>query len=292
MFDRMDHGLPTVADDFDDDAELARAVELARSAEVAVVVIGQNQNMIGEAASSSTLELPGRQLELLQAVVATGTPTVALVMSGRPLDLRWAARNVPAILQVWYPGTRGGEAVANVLFGDVAPAGRLPFTWPRTVGQVPMVYSHYRTFAPDDQGRRYWDEESTPLWVFGHGLSYADFRYGDARLEPAEVGVGGTTTVSVDVTNTSGVAADEVVQLYIHQRYGTSSRPIRELKGFQRVSLAAGETRTVTFELGPDQLRYWSAAGRDWVQDATEIDVWVGGSSAVAQGTGALLTVR
>lgn len=292
MFDRMDHGLPTVADDFDDDGELARAVELARSAEVAVVVIGQNQNMIGEAASSSTLELPGRQLELLQAVVATGTPTVALVMSGRPLDLRWAARNVPAILQVWYPGTRGGEAVANVLFGDVAPAGRLPFTWPRTVGQVPMVYSHYRTFAPDDQGRRYWDEESTPLWVFGHGLSYADFRYGDARLEPAEVGVGGTTTVSVDVTNTSDVTADEVVQLYIHQRYGTSSRPIRELKGFQRVSLAAGETRTVTFGLGPDQLRYWSAASRDWVQDATEIDVWVGGSSAVAQGTGALLTVR
>lgn len=292
MFDRMDHGLPTVADDFDDDAELGRAVELARSAEVAIVVIGQNQNMIGEKASTSTLDLPGRQLELLQAVVATGTPTVALVMSGRPLDLRWAARNVPAILQVWYPGTRGGEAVASALFGDVAPAGRLPFTWPRTVGQVPMVYSHYRTFQPEEQGQRYWDEESTPLWVFGHGLSYASFRYGDARVEPAEIGVGGTATVAVEVTNTSGVAADEVVQLYIHQRHGTSTRPIRELKGFQRLTLVAGETRTVTFELGPDQLRYWSAATRDWVQDATEIDVWVGGSSAVTEGTGALLTVR
>lgn len=282
LFDHMDHGLPTVPDDFDDDAELARAVELAAGSEVAVVVVGQNQNLIGEKASASALDLPGRQLELLQKVVATGTPTVVLVMSGRPLDLRWAAENVPAILQVWYPGSRGGDAVASALFGDVVPAGRLPFTWPRTVGQVPMVYSHYRTFQPEEADRRYWDEESTPLWPFGHGLSYASFAYGGPRLAPAEIGVGETTTVTVDVTNTSGIAADEVVQLYVHQRYGTSSRPIRELKGFERVSIGAGETRTVTFELGPDQLRYWSAATRDWVQDATELDVWIGGSSAVA----------
>lgn len=283
MFDDMDHGLPSVAADFDDDAELAKAVELAAASEVAVVVVGQNQNMIGEKASTSTLELPGRQLELLMKVVATGTPTVALVMSGRPLDLRWAAEHVPAILQVWYPGSRGGDAVASALFGDVAPAGRLPFTWPRTVGQVPMVYSHYRTFQPEEADKRYWDETSTPLWPFGHGLSYASFDYGEPRLALAEIGVGETTTVTVDVTNTSGVAADEVVQLYVHQRHGTSSRPIRELKGFERVSLGAGETRTVTFELGPDQLRYWSAATRDWVQDATELAVWIGGSSAVAE---------
>ena len=282
MFDDMDHGLPSVAADFDDDAELAKAVELAAASEVAVVVVGQNQNMIGEKASTSTLELPGRQLELLKKVVATGTPTVALVMSGRPLDLRWAAEHVPAILQVWYPGSRGGDAVASALFGDVVPAGRLPFTWPRAVGQVPMVYSHYRTFQPEEADQRYWDEASTPLWPFGHGLSYASFAYGAPRLAPAEIGVGETTTVTVDVTNTSGVAADEVVQLYVHQRYGTSSRPLRELKGFERVSIGAGETRTVTFELGPDQLRYWSAATRDWVQDSTELDVWVGGSSAVA----------
>lgn len=280
MFDRMDHGLPTTADDFDDDAELARAVELARASEVAVVVIGQNQNMIGEFASSSTLDLPGRQLELLQAVVETGTPTVALVMSGRPLDLRWADAHVPSILQVWYPGTRGGDAVAAALFGDVAPGGKLPFTWPRTVGQVPMVYNHYRTFQPENSDKRYWDEESTPLYVFGHGLSYAEFGYGDVRLEPATIGVGATTTVSMEVTNHSGVTADEVVQLYIHQRHGESTRPIRELKGFERVTLAGGESRTVTFDLGPDQLRYWSAASRGWVQDATEIDVWVGGSSS------------
>lgn len=280
MFDRMDHGLPTTADDFDDDAELALAVELARASEVAVVVTGQNQNMIGEFASSSTLDLPGRQLELLQAVVETGTPTVALVMSGRPLDLRWADAHVPSILQVWYPGTRGGDAIAAALFGDVVPGGKLPFTWPRTVGQVPMVYNHYRTFQPENSDKRYWDEESTPLYVFGHGLSYAQFGYGDVRLEPTTIGVGATTTVSVEVTNHSGVTADEVVQLYIHQRHGESTRPIRELKGFERVTLAGGESRTVTFDLGPDQLRYWSAASRGWVQDATEIDVWVGGSSS------------
>lgn len=293
MFDRMDHGLPVVAEDFDDDAELARAVELARGAEVAVVVIGQSQNMIGEKASTSTLDLPGRQLELLQSVVATGTPTVALVMSGRPLDLRWAAEHVPSILQIWYPGTRGGDAVASVLFGDVAPGGKLPFTWPRTVGQVPMVYSHYRTFQPEEADQRYWDEESTPLFGFGHGLSYASFAYGQPSLEPDEIGRGETATVSVEVTNTSTVEADEVVQLYIHQRYGTSSRPIRELKGFQRVTLAAGETRTLSFELGPEQLRYWSAVPRDWVQDATEIDIWVGGSSAVTEAApGAVLSVH
>lgn len=291
FFDAIDHDLPEDPADFDHDAELARAVELARAADVAIVVVGQSQNMIGEFASTSTLDLPGRQQELLETVVATGTPTVVLVMSGRPLDLRWAAEHVPAIMQVWYPGTRGGEAVAAALFGDVAPGGKLPFTWPRTVGQVPMVYSHYRTFQPENHDKRYWDEESTPLYVFGHGLSYATFRYGEVQLAPAEIGVGATTTVSVEVTNDSGIEADEVVQLYLHQRHGTSSRPVRELKGFQRVTLGAGETRTVSFELGPEQLRYWSAATRGWVQDATEIDIWVAGSSDVADDDGRTLLV-
>lgn len=291
MFDRMDHGLPTTPDDFDDDAELAHAVEVAAAAQVAVVVVGQNQNLIGEKASTSTLELPGRQLELLQKVVATGTPTVVVVMSGRPLDLRWAAENVPAILQVWYPGTRGGDAVASALFGDVVPGGKLPFTWPRTVGQVPMIYSHYRTFQPKEAGQRYWDEESTPLFPFGHGLSYAAFSYSTPELSPSEIRVGETTKVTARVTNTSATTADEVVQLYIHQRHGESTRPLKELKGFQRVTVPAGETVSVEFDLGPDQLRYWSAASRRWVQDATELDVWVGGSSAVADGAGVELRV-
>ena len=217
-----------------------------RGADVAVVVVGEWQNMIGEMASRSSLELPGRQLELLQAVVATGTPVVLLVMNGRPLDLRWAAENVPAILDIWYPGTQGGAAVANLLFGDVSPGGKLPFTWPRTVGQVPMTYAHTISHEPENQARRYWDEASTPLFPFGYGLSYGRFTYTNLTVDEPATTTDGTVTVSVEVTNTGDREADEVVQLYLHQRHGTASRPVRELKGFQRVTLAAGESRTLS----------------------------------------------
>ena len=279
MFDAHGNNVPEVPAGFDDEAELQQAVELARASDVAVVVIGEWQNMIGEAASRSSLELPGRQLELLQAVVATATPVVALVMNGRPLDLRWAAENVPAILDIWYPGSHGGHAVANLLFGDVSPGGKLPFSWPRTVGQVPMIYAHTRSHEPEKGGQRYWDEASTPLFPFGHGLSYARFSYGGLTVDRSSIAVGGTVTVSVDVTNTADRDADEVVQLYIHQRSGSASRPVRELKGFERVTVGAGQTRTVRFPLGPAQLRYWNAGARDWVLDASTFDVWVGTDS-------------
>ncbi|MEV6350603.1 glycoside hydrolase family 3 N-terminal domain-containing protein [Actinoplanes sp. NPDC051851] len=280
VFDQMDPTVVAADADRDDDAEITRAVEAATGADVAVVVVGQRQNQIGENASSATLDLPGRQLEQLQRIAATGTPVVLVVMSGRPLDLRWADANLPAVVQAWYPGSRGGEAVAAVLAGDVSPAGRLPFTWPRHAGQVPMIYAHHRTFAPQDQGRRYWEEESTPLYPFGHGLSYGTFAYTGLRVAHDTIAVGESTTVSVEVTNTSGREADEVVQLYLHQRHGSASRPVRELKGFQRVTLAPGRSRTVTFPLGPRELSYWNAAARGVVQDPTTLDIWVGGSSA------------
>ena len=280
MFDAMDATTLRSPTDIDEQAEFDRAVAVAAQADVAVVVVGQPQNQIGESASTSHLNLPGRQLELLQAVIETGTPVVVLVMSGRPLDLRWPAEHAPAILQVWYPGSRGGEAVANLLFGDVSPAGRLPFTWPRTGGQVPFVYNHHRTFQPENQDKRYWDEESTPLYPFGHGLTFSQVEYSGLTVDREQLAVGDTATVSVTVRNAGDRDVDEVVQLYTHQRYGTSARPIRELKGFERVALPAGASQTVTFELGPDQLRYWSAVPRDWVQDATVLDLWVGGSSA------------
>jgi beta-glucosidase len=283
MFDMWGDNAPVDPADFDDAAELERAVTLARDADVAVLVLGEWQNMIGEAASRSGLELPGEQLALLQAVAATGTPIVLLVMNGRPLDLRWAAENVPAILDIWYPGTQGGAAVADLLFGDVAPGGKLPFSWPRTVGQVPMIYSHTISHEPDNQGRRYWDEQSTPLFPFGHGLSYGRFEYTDLTLDRSSIQAGETVTVSVTVTNVGQRAGDEVAQLYIHQRYGSASRPVRELKGFQRLTLAAGESQTLRFPLGPDELRYWNAATRDWVIDTTTIDVFVGGDSTAAQ---------
>ena len=250
-----------------------------------MVVAGEWQNMIGEAASRSSLELPGRQLELLQAVVETGTSVVLLVMNGRPLDLRWPVEHVPAILDIWYPGTQGGTAVANLLFGDVTPGGKLPFSWPRTVGQVPMVYAHTRSHEPANQARRYWDEASTPLFPFGYGLSYGRFEYADLAVDHPVISTTDTVTVSVKVTNTADREADEVVQLYIHQRTGSASRPVRELKGFRRVTLLARESRTVQFRVGPSERRYWNAAVQDWVTDSSTFDVWVGGDSTAQLST-------
>jgi beta-glucosidase len=279
MFDMFGGNRPQDPEGFDAEAEFRRAVGLADAADVAVVVVGEWQNMIGEAASRSSIELPGRQLELLQAVVGTGTPTVLLVMNGRPLDLRWAAEHVPAILDIWYPGTQGGAAVARLLFGDVSPSGKLPFSWPRTVGQVPLVYSHTRSHEPQNQGRRYWDEPSTPLFPFGHGLSYAQFTYSDLAVDRPSIPRDGSVMVSVRVTNTSDQEAAEIVQLYLHQRNGSASRPVRELKGFQRVPLPPRASRQVRFEIGPEHRRYWSTTERDWVLDRSVFDVWVGGSS-------------
>ena len=279
LFDMFGGNMPADPEGFDEEAEFRQAVDLARGADVAVVVAGEWQNMIGETASRSSLELPGRQLELLQAVVETGTPVVLLVMNGRPLDLRWPAEHVPAILDIWYPGTRGGEAAANLLFGDVSPGGKLPFSWPRTVGQVPMVYSHTRSQEPENQGRRYWDEASTPLYPFGYGLSYGRFEYANLTVDQPVITTSGTVTVSVEVTNVADREADEVVQLYIGQQYGSASRPVRELKGFRRVTLASGESRRLQFPVGPNERRYWNAAVRDWVTDSSTFDVWVGGDS-------------
>ncbi|MEV4350604.1 glycoside hydrolase family 3 N-terminal domain-containing protein [Actinoplanes sp. NPDC049596] len=276
MFDMFGGNAASDPEGFNPEAEFDRAVATAAAADVAVVVAGEWQNMIGEAASRSSLDLPGRQLELLQAVVATGTPTVLLVMNGRPLDLRWAAEHVPAVLDVWYPGTSGGDAVADLLFGAASPSGKLPFTWPRTVGQVPMVYSHTRSHEPQNQVRRYWDEASTPLFPFGHGLSYGRFTYSGLVISQE----GDTATVTVDVTNDGDRDADEVVQLYLHQRHGSASRPVRELKGFEKVTVPAGATKRVTFTVGAAERRYWNAATRDWTLDASTFDVWVGGSSA------------
>ncbi|MBW4040962.1 MAG: beta-glucosidase BglX [Acidobacteria bacterium] len=285
MFDMFGGNAPEDPEGFEPEAEFTRAIRLATDADVAVVVLGEWQNMIGEAASRSSLDLPGRQLELLQAVVATGTPTVLVVMNGRPLDLRWAAAHVPAVLDVWYPGSQGGAAVADLLFGDAVPGGKLPFTWPRSVGQVPIVYSNLTSHEPENLGRRYWDEASTPLFPFGHGLSYARFSYADLAVDTDTVALDGVVTVTATVRNESNHDGDEVVQLYLHQRTGTASRPVRELKGFERVMVAAGEERRVSFRVGPDERRYWNAGVRGYVLDPSVFDVWVGTDSTAPLGT-------
>lgn len=282
MFDMWPGNSPVDPADFDDAAELRRAADLAEASDVAILVLGEWQNMIGEGASRAELTLPGRQLELLNAVAATGTPIIVLLMNGRPLDLQAVRAQAPAILDVWYPGSQGGHAVASLVFGDESPAGRLPFTWPRTSGQIPLIYSHTTSFEPENQWRRYWDIESTPLFPFGHGLSYSTFSYGPVQLSETSIVEGQTLTASVEVTNTGGRDADEVVQLYVHQCSGQAARPVRELKGFRRIHVAAGETQRVEFPIGPDQLRYFSSARRAWVLDEAAYEVGIGGDSTCA----------
>jgi beta-glucosidase len=249
-------------------AEFAKAIKLAQNANLVIMVVGESQDMSGEQASRSSLNLPGDQETLLEAVVATGKPVVLVLLNGRPLDISWASSHVPAILEAWYPGTEGGLAIANLLYGRAVPGGKLPFTWPRSVGQVPIFYAHNLTHAPGAQGKRYWDEGSTPLFPFGYGLSYSKFSYSNLHLEQTEIKKAQSLAVSVDVQNSANLEGEEVVQLYIHQKSGTSSRPVRELKGFQRVSFAPGEKKTVRFELTQRDLTYWSSATKSWVQDA------------------------
>ncbi len=257
--------------------EFSRAINLARHSDTVIMVLGEFTTMDAESASQSSLQLPGRQEELLKAVVATGKRVVLVLVNGRPLDIEWASEHVPAILVAWHAGTQGGNAVADLLFGDANPAGKLPVTWPRNAGQVPIYYAHNLTHQPEsapDFKSRYWDEPSSPLYPFGYGLSYARFTVSDVKATPAEV--------TAQVQNSGSRAGDEIVQLYLHQRAGSASRPVRELKGFERVTLAPGEKRTVHFTLGPEALRYWSAAKHDWVQDAADFDVWVGSDSTAS----------
>ncbi|MCE7796400.1 beta-glucosidase BglX [Sphingobium sufflavum] len=260
-----------------DTAGIAQAVQLARQSDVAILVLGETQEMIGESASRSTLDLPGRQQELLDAVVATGKPVVLVLMNGRPLALK--DTKAAAILDIWYPGSEAGSSTANLLFGDAVPGGKLPFSWPRNGGQVPLIYSHLASHDPANQSKRYWNEAGDPAYPFGHGLSYSTFAYSNIRVDKAERAPGVAVTVSADVTNTGKRLADEVVQLYIHQQGGKAARPVRELKGFSRVTLKPGEKRTLNFTLGDAELRYWSSATRDWALDATRFDIAVGGDS-------------
>jgi len=260
------------------------AVALAKRSDLAIVVLGEIDLMSAEAASRSSLKLSGGQQELLEAVVATGKPVVLVLVNGRPLDISWAAERVPAILEAWYPGSQGGNAVADILFGDANPAGHLPVSWPRSTGLVPIYYNHNLTQAPEtapDFKSRYWDIKSTPLYPFGYGLSYTTFSFDHLTVTPM-ANVGGTVDVSAEVTNTGTRDGDSVVQLYIHQRAGSASRPVRQLKGFQRVALSAGAKQTVHFQLGKDELQYWSPSERKWVVEPEQFDVWVGGDSTAA----------
>jgi beta-glucosidase len=269
------------------DAEIADAIkqenDAVANADVVVAVMGELATMSSENASRATLDLPGIQPLMLQAAVASGKPIVLILENGRPLDIRWASQHIPAILEAWYPGTEGGDAVADVLFGDVNPGGKLPISWPRVAGGEPLYYNHNLTHEPEDAPNftsRYWDMNSKPLFPFGYGLSYTTFKFANLKLSKTSMASNGSTEVSVDVTNTGSVAGDEVAQIYIHQRYGSASRPVRQLEGFERVTLQPGETKTLSFTLGKNELEFWSPQTKVWAVEPSTFDVWAGGDSA------------
>jgi beta-glucosidase len=269
----------TMTTDTERKVEFDHALDLAKNADATVLVLGELQNMNGERASRATLTLPGKQEELLEAVTAIGKPVVLVLMTGRPLDITWASTHVPAILNVWYPGTEGGHAVANLLTGEANPSGHLPVTWPREVGQVPLFYNTNLTQIPNDRDHLYWDVSSLPLYPFGYGLSYSKFTISDLTLTGDTVHSGAPLRVSVKVQNTSAIAGEDVVQLYTHQRAGTASRPVRELKAFNKISLGPNESRTVQLTVPPGDLSFWSPALRRQVLEPGSFDVWVGDDS-------------
>jgi beta-glucosidase len=264
------------------DNEIKKAVALAQRSDVTVLVLGELDDMSGEAASQSSLEFPGQEMRLMQEVAATGKPVVLVLINGRPLNLSWASQHIPAMLEAWHPGTEGGNAIADLLFGDANPGGKLPLTWPRNAGQIPIYYAHTLTHLPEtskDFVSRYWDEPNSPLYPFGYGLSYTHFAISHIALNRNAVTDTEPLNVTADVENTGTRAGDEVVQLYVHQRYGSSSRPVRELKGFQKISLQPGEKKAVSFTLKRSDLSYWSSADRKWVEDVTDFDLWIGDDS-------------
>ena len=284
----------------DDEKTIAQAVETAKNADVAILTLGEPANwMEGEASSRATLGFTGAQERLLEEVVATGKPVVLIVLAGRPLELKWAAEHVPAIVEAWSPGIEAGPAITDVLFGDVNPSGKLPSSLPRAVGQEPLYYAQLPTGRPahgdldhfpwnpaEKFVSRYMDEENSALFPFGWGLSYTRFSYARPTISRAEVPVSevvasgskSVVTVGIDVKNTGSVAGTEVVQLYIRNTAASVEQPVRELKGFTRVALAPGEQKHVEFPLGFDELSFYNAEIKRAVEPTT-YKIWVGGSS-------------
>ncbi len=259
---------------FSDGDDIQKAVNLAKDADVVILGLGEWHGISGEGFDRSDLALPGKQEELLEAVAGTGRPVVLVLQNGRPLTITWAAQHIPAILETWYPGEFGGRAIAETLFGNNNPAGRLPITFPRSVGQLPDFYNHFPSKKDS-----YIEGDSSPLFVFGHGLSYTTFKYEQLGIIPPSTDKAGDILVSCKITNTGGRAGDEVAQLYVHQETASVVTPVKALKGFLRIHLKPEESKIVTFHLKQSDLAVWNAS-QQWQVEPGEYRVTVGKDSA------------
>ena len=280
--------IPTIDQVHSPQQLLDEAVGIASKSDVIVAALGEAAEMSGECTSRTNILIPENQKELLKALIATGKPVVLLLFTGRPLDLSWESKNVPAILNVWFGGTQAGNAIADVLFGKVNPSGKLTATFPQNIGQVPIYYNHKNTGRPIDAGKGTWftkflsnymDVSNDPLYPFGYGLSYTTFSYSDLKLNKQKLTSGGKLTVSVTITNTGKYDGAEVAQLYIRDMVGSITRPIKELKGFQKVFLKAGESRTLNFTITPADLAFYNSE-LQFKSEPGDFKVFVGTNSA------------
>ena len=266
-----------------DKSEFGEAVNAARQADVVVMVLGEHGFQSGEGRSRTELGLPGVQQELLEAVYAVNKNIVLVLNNGRPLAIPWAAEHIPAIVEAWHLGTQSGHAVAQVLYGDYNPSGKLPMSFPRSVGQAPLYYNYKNTGRPVSAvpGMVFWshyiDQENTPLYPFGHGLSYTTFNYSNLKVTN-NYASDKEVLVSIDITNSGTANGKEVVQLYIRDMYASVTRPVKELKGFELLELKAGETKTVNFTLTEAELGFYSNT-REWLVEQGDFKVFIGGSS-------------
>ena len=258
------------------------ATDAAKQADAVILVIGEHRDMSAEAKCKTSIDLPGVQRDLAKVVIATGKPVVVVLMNGRPLSIPWLEENAPAIVEAWYPGVEAGNAVARVLLGDVNPSGKLPVTFPRTVGQIPIYYNHRNTGRPfdahDPYTTHYLDCPITPLYPFGYGLSYTTFVYDSLRLTKTEISKDESVDVCVNVTNTGNRKGTEVVQLYMRDLVGDTARPVKELRGFKRITLQPGETKLVQFTLKPNDFACYDSK-MTWRVEPGRFQVFVGGNS-------------
>ena len=268
---------------------LDEALSVASQADVIVAAVGESSEMSGESSSRTNLEMPDAQRDLLTALKKTGKPIVLVYFAGRSTVMTWEQENFPAILNVWFGGSEAADAICDVVFGDVSPSGKLTTTFPKNVGQIPLYYNHLNTWRPLEAGKwfskfrsNYLDIDNDPLYPFGYGLSYTTFRYGDLQLSNNSMNEKGKITASVTVTNTGNYDADEIVQMYIRDMVGSVARPVKELKGFERIHLKKGESRTVSFDITAEQLKFYNST-LNWACEPGEFEVMVGGNSRDVQ---------